>query len=87
MAPARDESAQHATTVRFDADLWERLCELADRLGVARAALIRDATREHITRIEHTDRLTQLEEQVREPMRTVAGLSQRLRELFRGRGR
>jgi predicted DNA-binding protein len=87
MSPAREGSAQHTTTVRFDADLWERLCELADRLGIARAALIRDATREHITRIEHTDRLTQLEQHVRELMRTVAGLSQRLRELFRGRGR
>ncbi|HEY4278627.1 MAG TPA: CopG family transcriptional regulator [Conexibacter sp.] len=70
------------TTVRFDADLWERLCEIADRLGIARAALIRDATREHISRIEHTDRLTQLEDQVRGLMSTVATLAKRLRELF-----
>lgn len=82
MSPARDESVPHTTTVRFDADLWERLCEVADRLGIARAALIRDATREHIARIEHADRLTQIEEQVRGLMSTVAGFSKRLREQF-----
>ncbi len=82
MSPRRDESPQHTTTVRFDSDLWERLCEIADRLGIARAAFIRDATREHIARIEHTDRLAQLEEQVRGLMSTVGGFSKRLRELF-----
>jgi predicted transcriptional regulator len=86
MSPARTKSVQHTTTVRFDRDLWERLCEIADRLGIARAALIRDATREHIARIEHTDRLAQLEEQVRGLMSTVAGFSKRLRERF-GEGR
>jgi predicted transcriptional regulator len=86
MSPRRDESPQHTTTVRFDGDLWERLCEVADRLGIARAALIRDATREHIARIEHTDRLAQLEEQVRGLMSTVGDIAKRLRERF-GEGR
>lgn len=83
MSPLRDAERMHTTTVRFDWELWGRICEMADLLGVAHAAFIRDATREHLARIEHKDRLSQLEQQVGELMKTVANLSGRLRELFR----
>lgn len=76
---APDESMLHTTTVRFDADLWRRLCDIADQLGVARAALIRAAVREYVARIEHEDRLTLVEDQLEGLMRTVAMLARRLR--------
>lgn len=85
MSPLRDAERMHTTTVRFDWELWGRICETAELLGVAHAAFIRDATREHLARIDHTDRLSQLEQQVGELMRTVANVSARLRELFRRR--
>lgn len=34
----------HTTSVRFDADTWAALCADADRLGIPRAAYIREAT-------------------------------------------
>lgn len=34
----------HTTTVRFDADAWAALSAEADRLGVAKATYIREAT-------------------------------------------
>lgn len=42
----------HTTTVRFDADLWRRLCAIADWLDIARAQLIRAAVREFVVRVE-----------------------------------
>ncbi|WP_148261015.1 ribbon-helix-helix domain-containing protein [Conexibacter woesei] len=68
---------RHVTTVRFDADLWERLCATADRLGVHRAELVRDATREHVARLDQTDRLTRLEQRVGVIARTILRLSGR----------
>lgn len=65
------------TTVRFDADLWERLCVAADRLGVHRAELVRDATREHVARLDQTDRLTCIEQRVGAVARAVLRLSRR----------
>ncbi|MDO8213464.1 hypothetical protein [Conexibacter sp. CPCC 206217] len=38
--------------MRFDDELWNRICLYADVLGVANAALIRAAVREYLTRIE-----------------------------------
>lgn len=58
--------ARIVTTVRLDADLWERLSALATYLGVARAELVRDATREHVARLEQRDRLAQLDQSTRE---------------------
>jgi metal-responsive CopG/Arc/MetJ family transcriptional regulator len=75
------KQARHTTTVRFDADLWARLCEVADRLGVNRSELVRDATREHLVRLEHRDRLTQLEERVDGLAQTIVLLSRGLRAL------
>jgi metal-responsive CopG/Arc/MetJ family transcriptional regulator len=63
------------TTVRFDADLWGRLCAAADRLGVHRAELVRDATREHVARLDQTDRLTRVERRVGAVARAVLRLS------------
>lgn len=68
---------RHVTTVRFDADLWERLCAAADRLGVHRAELVRDATREHVARLDQVDRLTRVEERVGAVARVVLRLSGR----------
>jgi hypothetical protein len=44
------------TTVRFDADLWTAIEQESERLGVARAAFIRDATRERVARIDARSR-------------------------------
>ena len=63
------------TTVRFDADLWARLCSAADRLGVHRAELVRDATREHVARLDQADRLTRLEKRIGAVARAVLQLS------------
>lgn len=78
---APDESLLHTTTVRFDADLWRRLCAIADRLGVARAALIRAAVREYVARIEREDRLTLVEGQLDGLMSTVGSMAGRLRRV------
>jgi predicted transcriptional regulator len=75
-----DEPSLHTTTVRFDPDLWARLGLAAEELAVARSALIRDATREHVTRMEYEDRLAALEEQVHGLAGSVAMLSKRLRQ-------
>lgn len=79
---------RHITTVRFDADLWHRLGVAADRLGVHRAELIRDATREHVVRLEQrdridrlADRIEQLEQAVANVRQTVARLARRTREI------
>lgn len=79
---------RHATTVRFDGDLWHRLGVIADRLGVARAELIRDATREHITRLEDRERIDRLddriehvEEAVDNVRQTIARLARHMREI------
>jgi predicted transcriptional regulator len=42
----------HTTTVRFDADLWRRLCAVARVMDVPRAQLIRAAVREFVVRVE-----------------------------------
>ena len=47
------------TTVRFDADTWSEIQQHARRLGVAKAAFIRDAARAEIARLaerEHVAR-------------------------------
>jgi hypothetical protein len=40
------------TTVRFDRGSWSRLSMQAERLEIAKAALIRDATVIHLARME-----------------------------------
>jgi hypothetical protein len=40
------------TTVRFDRDAWAKLSLHAERLQIAKAVLIRDATLVHLARIE-----------------------------------
>lgn len=42
----------HTTTVRVDADLWNRVSVLAEILGVSKAELFRCAAREYVTRVE-----------------------------------
>lgn len=42
----------HTTTVRFDADLWARLCLWCAALGLSKAELIRAAVREFIARLD-----------------------------------
>jgi hypothetical protein len=57
------DGRRHTTTVRFDGDLWSRLSDTADRLGVRRE-LIRDAAREHLARLDQLDRPSELEQRV-----------------------
>lgn len=66
---------RHTTTVRFDGDLWSRLGDTADRLGVRRAELIRDAAREHLARLDQLDRLAELEQRVDGLAQAIALLS------------
>ncbi len=51
-AQPRRRQRLHTTTVRFDADLWRRLCAIAEWLDIARAQLIRAAVREFVVRVE-----------------------------------
>ena len=44
------------TTVRFDADQWSGLAAQAERLGVRRAAFIRDAVAARIATLDERDR-------------------------------
>jgi len=46
-----DAGTTHATTIRFDADMWAAIQQHARRLGVAQAAFIRDATRAEVVRL------------------------------------
>lgn len=72
----------HTTTVRFDVDLWARLCLHTVRLGVGKGTLINMAVREFIARREAAQ---QLEPAIQE---AVSGLEQRLRRIeavLRGR--
>lgn len=80
MNEPREEPSLRVTTVRFDPDLWARLTRVAEEQAVARSALIRDAAREHVTRMEYEDRLAVLEEQVHGLAGSVAALSKRLRQ-------
>jgi macrodomain Ter protein organizer (MatP/YcbG family) len=86
MSPTRRRRSKlRTTTIRLDWDLWERASEVADDLGIGLATVVHNATREYVVRFDQADRMTQLEQQVSELMRTVASLSRRLRDLFRGR--
>jgi hypothetical protein len=49
-------SGRVTTTVRFDADQWSGLAEQADRLGVRRAAFIRDAVAARVATLDERDR-------------------------------
>ena len=69
------DGRRHTTTVRFDGDLWGRLGDAADRLGVRRAELIRDAAREHLARLDQLDRLGELEQRVDGLAQAIALLS------------
>lgn len=62
-----------STTVRFDRDAWTKLTLHADRLEIAKAALVRDATLIHLARIEADESL--LREHVTD---LLAGFSVRL---------
>lgn len=75
------DGRRHTTTVRFDGDLWNRLGDAADRLGVRRAELIRDAAREHLARLDQLDRLGELEQRVDGLAQAIALLSRAQRRV------
>lgn len=54
----------HQTTVRFDAETWEQVGIHADRLGLHRAAFIREATQARIARGDTRDEIRQICERV-----------------------
>ncbi len=54
----------HQTTVRFDAETWEQVGIHADRLGLHRAAFIREATQARIARSDARDEIRRLCERV-----------------------
>lgn len=60
--PTADDAGRlTTTTVRFDADTWSAIQQHARRLGVPRAAFIRDAARAEVVRLaerEHVARNT-----------------------------
>lgn len=47
-----------ATTVRFDAEAWEKLEDRAERLGIAKAKYIHDAAIARLAGAEAVERLT-----------------------------
>jgi hypothetical protein len=65
----------HTTTVRFDADLWDRVCLHSTMLSVGKATLINTAVRELIVRREAAQ---QVEPTIQE---SVVGLARRLSRL------
>ena len=71
------------TTVRLDRDLMARVTLHAERLDIAKAALIRDATFAYVIAIESNDRL--LREQVSDVLSQHAARLNRI-EQFLARG-
>lgn len=67
------------TTVRFDDDRWQELCRQADRLGVARAKFIHDATIARVAGADAIEHLTTsfLERLVTERIAACFGRRQR----------
>lgn len=54
----------HTTTARFDAEMWAAIEHHSDRLGIAHAEFIRGAVHHRLAHLDHTDRLTRLEQRV-----------------------
>ncbi|MBB4662132.1 ribbon-helix-helix protein, CopG family [Conexibacter arvalis] len=73
------------TTVRLDRDLMARVTLHAERLGIAKAALIRDATFAYVIGIETNDRL--LREQVSDVLSQHAARLDRIEQFLARRGR
>jgi hypothetical protein len=74
-----------ATTVRFDEDSWLDLCREADRLGVARAQYIREATQARVARAAVAVELRELEGRVARLERAVVVVVGMLRRARRRR--
>lgn len=77
-----DRPPLHTTTVRFDVDLWARLCLHAMRLGVGKSTLVNMAVREFVARREAAQQVDPTIEE------TVSGLEwrlQRIEAVLRGR--
>lgn len=75
------EPLRHLTTLRLDTDLRDRVVAQADRLGIRRAELIRNATREYVLRLEEGSQLALLEQRVEGLAQAVELLARRLRVL------
>ncbi len=73
------------TTVRFDRNLMARVTLHAERLDIAKAALIRDATFSYVIAIETNDRL--LREQVGDVLAAHAARLDRIEQFLSRRGR
>lgn len=56
--------ALHTTTARFDSDMWAAIEHHSHRLGIAHAEFIRGAVHHRLAQIDHTDRLTRLEQRI-----------------------
>ncbi|MBB4661436.1 hypothetical protein [Conexibacter arvalis] len=54
----------HTTTARFDAEMWAAIEHHSHRLGIAHAEFIRGAVHHRLVHLDHTDRLTRLEQRV-----------------------
>jgi hypothetical protein len=54
----------HTTTARFDAEMWAAIEHHSDRLGIAHAEFIRGAVHHRLAQLDHTDRLTRVEQRV-----------------------
>jgi len=52
----------HTTTARFDAEMWAAIEHHSTRLGIAHAEFIRGAVHHRLAHLDHTDRLTRLEQ-------------------------
>jgi len=73
------------TTVRLDRDLMAKVSLHAERLDIAKAALIRDATFAYVIAIETNDRL--LREQVGDVLADHAARLGRIEQFLARRGR
>lgn len=56
--------ALHTTTARFDSDMWAAIEQHSRRLGIAHAEFIRGAVHHRLAQLDHTDRLTRLEQRI-----------------------
>lgn len=67
------------TTVRFDPESWAKIGEQAARLGIPRAAFVREAAQARVTRSECREELGQLRERVDRLEAVLMGALQRRR--------
>lgn len=76
-------SRLHTTTVRFRPDSWERIGREAERLGMGRSTLIREATEAYLARGPVDAELRELRERVDRVEAVVAVLVAAVRRLRR----